>query len=47
MKINLKQKGYTTIVVEKDTRNKLIAIKIRTEARSLNDVIRELIKNGN
>ena len=47
MKINFKQKGNTTIVVEKDTRNKLIAIKIRTEAMSLNDVIRELIKNGN
>lgn len=42
--ITVKAKGYTTIMVARGTRNKLIAIKIKTNAKNLSEVISNLVR---
>ncbi len=44
MKTKLTQKGNTTITLAKDTRDQLSYLKLKTHAKNLDEVIRELLK---
>ncbi len=44
MKINVKQRGNTTITLARDTRDELIYLKIKTQAKNLDEVIKDLLK---
>ena len=44
MKITVKQKGRTTITISKDMRDKLMYLKIKTQAKDLNEVLESLTK---
>lgn len=43
MKTYITQKGHTTITISKTNRNKLIYLKIKTQAKNLNEVIQKLM----